>query len=262
VSEPRFFEIADGRVEYVWFGPPPSDAPAIVCLHDGLGCAALWRDFPARLAEATGCGVVAYSRFGYGASSPCDLPRPLTFMHAEGLRVLPGVLEALDVRECVLLGHSDGGSIALVYAGGTPAPQVRGLVLEAAHVFCEELSVRSIAAAREEFERGDLRARLARWHGANVDCAFHGWAGAWLDPGFRRWDLQEYLPGVRVPVLCIQGEDDEYGTRAQVDAIAAKAGGPVETSMLPGCGHTPHRDRAEEVLAAASAFVQRVLGRP
>lgn len=176
-------------------------------------------------------------------------------MHDEGLRVLPALLAAAQVRECVLVGHSDGGSIALVYAGGTPAPVLRGVITEAAHVFCEDLSVRSIRAAREQFLEGPLREGLARYHGNNVDCAFWGWNGAWLDPGFRQWNLEEYLPTIRVPVLAIQGEEDEYGTQAQAESIARQAGAGAETRMLRDCRHTPHRDQPEETLSAMARFI-------
>ena len=252
---------ADGRrLEYAWHGPPPEEAPTLVFLHEGLGCVSLWRDFPARLAEATGCGALVYSRAGYGRSDPVPLPRPVRFMHHEGLRVLPEVLEAAGVRDAVLVGHSDGASIALVHAGSGAAPRVRALVLEAPHVFVEELSVRSIAAIGEAYRTTDLRGKLARHHGENVDCAFLGWNGVWLDPEFRAWNIEEYLPGVRVPVLVVQGEDDEYGTLAQVEAVERQVSGPVETVLLPGCGHSPHRDRPERVLEEMARFVGRVFG--
>jgi pimeloyl-ACP methyl ester carboxylesterase len=231
-----------------------------VLLHEGLGCVSLWRDFPARLAEATGLRTLAFSRAGYGASDPEPLPWPVTFMHRQALEVLGPVLDAAGIDDAVLVGHSDGASIALVHAGGAdPTGRVRGLALLAPHVFCEDLTIRSIEAARDAYEHGDLRERLARHHGASVDNAFRGWNGAWLDPGFRAWSIEEYLPRVRVPVLVIQGEDDEYGTRRQLDAIAAACPGPVETLLLPGCGHSPHRDRPQETLRAIAAFVRRLV---
>ena len=248
------------RLECAWHGPAPDRAPTLVFLHEGLGCVELWREFPAQLAAATGCGALVYSRRGYGRSDPCELPRPLTYMHDEGLQVLPSLLAAAQVRECVLVGHSDGGSIALVYAGGTPAPLLRGVITEAAHVFCEDLSVRSIQAAREQFLEGPLREGLARYHGKNVDCAFWGWNDAWLDPGFRHWNLEEYLPTIRVPVLALQGEDDEYGTRAQAESIARQAGAGAEIRMFRDCRHAPHRDQPAETLAAMTRFIQGLLG--
>lgn len=257
---PGFLHAGGRRLEYVWHGPPPGEAPTLVFLHEGLGCVSLWRDFPARLAEATGCGALVYSRAGYGRSDPVPLPRPVRFMHDEGLRVLPEVLDAAGVRDAILVGHSDGASIALVHAGSGAADRVRALVLEAPHVFVEDVSVASIAAIGEAYRDTDLRARLARHHGGNVDCAFHGWNGVWLDPEFRAWNIEDCLPRVAVPVLVVQGEADEYGTVAQVEAIRRQAAGPVETVILPGVGHSPHRDAPDATLEAMARFVGRVVG--
>ena len=259
-SNVGFLSVGSTRLEMVWHGPGPDQAPSLVLLHEGLGCVAMWKEFPRRLAEATGCGVLVYSRAGYGRSDPCDLPRPLRYMHDEGLSVLPQVLTAAGVRDCILVGHSDGGSIALVYAGGAEAVPLRGVITLAAHVFCEELSVRSISAAREAYLHGDLRTRLARFHGDNVDCAFWGWNRAWLDPEFRHWNLVEYLPSIRAPVFAVQGTGDEYGTLAQVEAIAEHSGAPAEVLLLPDCRHAPHRDQPEATLSAMSCFVSKVLG--
>lgn len=247
------------QLEYVWHGPPPADAPTLVFLHEGLGCVSLWRDFPARVAEATGCGALVYSRAGYGESQEITLPRPVSFMHDEALITLPEVLIATGVREAVLVGHSDGGSIALIHAGSAkPEAQVRGLVLEAPHVFVENVSVESIARAAENYERGDLRRGLERYHGENVDCAFWGWNKVWLDPQFRSWNIEEYLPRIKTPVLVVQGEDDEYGTLRQVEAIERGCTGPVESVILPQCGHSPHRDQPERTLEAIVAFVKKI----
>ncbi len=254
----RHLTVLGSAREVRWDGPPPDDAPTIVFLHEGLGCVSMWRDFPAMLAEATDCGALTYSRLGYGESDPCPLPRPVRFMHDEGLTVLPALLETAGVRECVLVGHSDGGSIAIVYAGGTPAPPLRGIITEAAHVFCEELSVQSISKARDAFSNGNLRERLERHHGANTECAFLGWNGAWLHPDFVSWNLEEYLPRIHVPMLAIQGEDDEYGTAAQAEAIERQVGGDVEVMMLSDCGHSPHRDQERIVLEAMTKFVRSV----
>jgi pimeloyl-ACP methyl ester carboxylesterase len=247
------------RLEYEWHGPRPEAAPTLVFLHEGLGCVTMWRDFPARLAAATGLGALVYSRAGYGGSDPVPVPRPLRFMHDEALLVLPEVLKAVGIREAILVGHSDGGSIALIHAGGVPATKVQALILEAPHVFAEDLSVRSIALAAESYRQGDLRARLERHHGANVDVAFWGWNRAWLDPGFRSWNIEEYLPRVQCPVLVIQGEDDEYGTLAQIAGIKAGCGGPVLRLVLPGCGHSPHRAQPDGTLLAMANFVGGVL---
>jgi pimeloyl-ACP methyl ester carboxylesterase len=253
------FVVAGGhRLEYAWHGPLPEEAPTLVFLHEGLGCVGMWRDFPREVAAAAGCGALVFSRWGYGKSDPVTPPRPLRYMHDEGLVTLPEVLAATRVRDAILVGHSDGASIAIVHAGSGAAERVRALVLEAPHVFCEEISVRSIAAAKEAFTHGDLRARLARHHGGNVDGAFWGWNGVWLDPGFRAWNIEEYVPHVRVPSLVVQGEDDEYGTLAQVDAIERGAGASVERLVLPACGHAPHRDQPEKTRDAIVNFVRRV----
>jgi pimeloyl-ACP methyl ester carboxylesterase len=242
------------RLEYAWHGPPPDAAPTLVFLHEGLGSVSTWRDFPKRLAEATGCGALVYSRAGYGGSDPVALPRPLRFMHDEAA-VLHEVLDAAAVREAVLVGHSDGASIALIHVG-RDSTRVRGLALEAPHVFVEDVTVCSIERAAESYRTGDLRRVLERHHGANVDVAFWGWNGTWLDPGFRSWDLQEFLPRIRVPVLLVQGEQDEYGTLRQLDAIEAGCSGPVRRVVLPDCGHAPHRDKPEQTLAAMVLFVR------
>jgi pimeloyl-ACP methyl ester carboxylesterase len=247
------------RLEYAWHGPGPDSAPTLVFLHEGLGSVSTWRDFPARLAEATRCGALVYSRAGYGGSDPVPLPRPLRFMHDEAL-ALAEVLGAAGVREAILVGHSDGASIALIYAGGGQAALVRGLALEAPHVFVEDVTVRSIEAAASAYLSGDLRRALERHHGANVDVAFWGWNRAWLDPGFRAWSLEEFLPRVEVPVLLVQGEQDEYGTLLQLEAIEAGCGGPVQRAVLPDCGHAPHRDQPERTLSAMAAFVRGVIG--
>ena len=248
------------RLEYAWHGPPPDAAPTLVFLHEGLGSVSTWRDFPKRLAEATGCGALVYSRAGYGGSDPVPLPRPIRFMHDEA-RVLPEVLDAAAVREAVLVGHSDGASIALIHAGSGPSPRVRGLALEAPHVFVEDVTVRSIEKAAVHYETATLRRALERHHGTNVDVAFQGWNRAWLDPAFRSWNVEEFLPAIRVPVLVVQGEQDEYGTLRQLDAIEAGCAGPVRRLVLADCGHAPHRDQPDETLTAMATFVRETIAR-
>jgi pimeloyl-ACP methyl ester carboxylesterase len=246
----ELLHIGPHRLEYAWAGEP--GARALVLLHEGLGSVGLWRDFPVRLSEAAGLPVFAYSRPNYGRSSPsAPLPRPVRYMHDEAL-LLPEVLRAAGISEPVLFGHSDGASIALLHAAAQP---VRGLVLEAPHVFAEELSLESIARAREAYEGGDLRARLSRWHD-EVDAAFWGWNGPWLHPGFRGWNLTGCLTSIQAPTLLIQGAADEYGTLAQIEAIQRGLPTRAETLILPGAGHSPHKDRESEVLAATSRFIR------
>jgi pimeloyl-ACP methyl ester carboxylesterase len=216
----------------------------------------MWRDFPRQVAEATGHEVLVYSRHGYGRSAPLTAPRSLRFMHDEALVVLPELLDTLEIRRPILLGHSDGASIAIIHAGGS-GRDVAGLVLLAPHVMVEEISVASIAAARTAYAQGELRARLGRHHD-DVDGAFRGWNEVWLSPEFRDWSIEEYLPRITCPVLAIQGEEDEYGTMEQVDRIGRTIP-HAQILKLARCGHSPHRDGAEEVLEAIRGFVERVL---
>jgi pimeloyl-ACP methyl ester carboxylesterase len=251
--------LSGGAVEYRHTGPQPADAPVLVLLHEGLGCAALWRDFPETLAAATGCGVFAYSRYGYGGSAPCELPRPLDYMEREGEDVLPELLDAIGFARGLLVGHSDGASIAAIHGGAHADPRVAGLVLMAPHFFTEPDGLASIRAARRAFEKGDLRAKLAKYHGANVDTAFRGWNGAWLDPGFEAWNIERYLPRIAVPVLAIQGADDEYGTEAQLEALERGCAAPVEIALLDDCRHAPFLEQPEATLARIRDFVARCL---
>ena len=251
----EYITVGGRRLEIARHGPSPAEAPTLVFLHHGLGCVGTWRDFPARLATATGCGAIVYGRLGYGRSDPCSLPRSPRFMHDEGLEVLPELLDVAGVRECVLLGHSDGGSIAIIYAGGTSAAPLRGVITEAAHVFFEPMTVHALREAKESYERGELRERLGKHHGSNTDCAFRGWNDTWLHPGFVNWDLREYLPHVKVPMLVIQGADDEYGTTAQVETIVRHTAAETQTMMLPDCGHSPHLEQEALMLEAMRSFV-------
>jgi pimeloyl-ACP methyl ester carboxylesterase len=248
------------RLEASWHGPAPAEAATLVFLHDGLGCVELWRDFPRRLAEATGCGALVYSRLGHGRSDPGELRRSLRFMHEEAM-VLPEVLDAAGVRQAILVGQSDGGSIAIIHAGSPGARRVRAIVTEAAHVFSEEKTRQAITAAMQEYRHGALRQKLRRYHGENVDSVFGGWAGAWLDAGFGDWNIEAYLPRVRAPLFAIQGDADEYGTLGQVDAIEAGCGGRFERLILAGTGHSPHREQPERVIRAIAHFLEPVLAR-
>jgi pimeloyl-ACP methyl ester carboxylesterase len=229
----------------------------MVFLHEGLGSVAMWRDFPQRVADATGCEAVVYSRYGYGRSERLEQARDTRYMHDEGLKALPEFLDRLAIDKPFLFGHSDGASIALIHAGGCTRP-VRGLIAMAPHVMVEPISITSIAAAKLAYESSDLPERLGRYH-KDVDAAFWGWNDIWLHPDFLAWNIEEYLPRITAPILAIQGEDDEYGTMAQIDRIACKAS-DVELVALADCRHSPHKDQPEAVIAAVAEFVVRILG--
>ncbi len=250
--------IGGTRLEFVRLrsAHPRDDAPAIVFLHEGLGSLAMWRDFPQRIADATGCEAVVYSRAGYGRSDAASLPRAVRYMHDEGLEVLPALLASLAIEKPILFGHSDGGSIALICAGGTETP-LSGLILIAPHVMVEDISVASIAQAKVAWQTTDLPTRLGKYH-ADVDAVFRGWNDIWLHPDFRAWNVEEYLSGIACPVLAIQGEDDEYGTMAQVERIAAQIR-DVDLVKLADCRHSPHKDQPEAVIEAVGNFVTRLL---
>jgi pimeloyl-ACP methyl ester carboxylesterase len=252
------FTVDGKRIEAAWHGPPPDRAPTLVLLHEGLGCVATWKDFPKLLAERTGCGVLVYSRPGYGKSDPAPLPWRPSYMHDEANTVLPAVLDQAKVRKAILVGHSDGASIAAILAGSRQDFRIRGLVLMAPHFFVEDMGLRAIEAAKTAYDTGSLRARLARYHD-HVDVAFRGWSGAWLDPAFRAWRIDDCVAHIRVPILIIQGEDDEYGTVAQVQLAEDDAYCPVDVTMLADCRHSPHLDQPEATLTAVAAFVHRLL---
>lgn len=235
---------------------PRAGAPAMVFLHEGLGSVSMWRDFPQRVADATGCEAIVFSRHGYGKSTPIAEPRGVRYMHDEALTTLPALLDALGVEAPFLFGHSDGGSIALIHAGGARRP-LAGIIVMAPHVLVEAVSVTSIEEAKLAYRNTDLKGRLGRYH-ADVDSAFWGWNDIWLHPDFRAWNIEEYLPTIACPVMAIQGEDDEYGTMDQIERIAQ--GAPdVDLVKLADCRHSPHKDQPEAVIEAVAGFVARIL---
>jgi pimeloyl-ACP methyl ester carboxylesterase len=235
-------------------GPPGDDRPPLVFLHEGLGSVELWRTFPDQVRAAAGePTTLVYSRAGYGRSSPVEHPWPVGYMHREALEVLPEVLARLGLERPVLIGHSDGASIALLHAGsGHP---VAGLVLLAPHVFVEDVSVAGIAAAGAAYPSTGLRERLARYHD-DVDGVFWGWNDVWRSSAFRDWNIEPFLFGIEVPVLAIQGDADEYGTLAQLDAIEAGVRGPFERLVVAGGGHVLHTGDARQLVDAVSRFVR------
>lgn len=250
----------DGRaleIEAAWIEPAGADAgrAPLVFLHEGLGSLSMWKDFPALLCAAAGRRGLVYSRPGYGRSTQ---KRPdehwgLDFMHVQAQRVLPALLDALRVEGPVaLFGHSDGGSIALIHAATFPA-KVEAAIVLAPHILVEAFGLESIREARAAYDHGDLRRRLARYH-ADVDSAFRGWNDIWLHPDFPAWNIEALLPRIACPVLAIQGHDDVYGTMAQIDGIAARVG-RTRLLKLDACGHSPHRDRPADVVAASAGFL-------
>jgi pimeloyl-ACP methyl ester carboxylesterase len=253
LDDAGFLDIGPQHLEYRMIGPRPAEAPTLVLLHEGLGCVGLWGDFPEKLQQATGCGVFVYSRAGYGKSSPVKLPRPLSYMHDEARDTLPKLLDAIGFQRGLLIGHSDGASIALIHAAHRP---VSGLVLIAPHVFVEEICLQAIRATRESYLRGDLRELLARHHD-DPDAAFWGWCDVWLDPVFVNWSLENEARRVSAPTLLIQGAEDPYGSLEQLARIEARARGYVERLVLDS-GHNPHFDHHRRVTDAIKTFLARL----
>ncbi len=254
----RHVTAAGRRLEYYRTREAAAGAPVLVFLHEGLGSAGLWRDFPARLAARTGLPGLVYSRYGYGGSDVLVEVRGVDYMHREALDSLPALRSALGLDDVILVGHSDGGSIALIHAGAGKWP-VRGLMLMAPHVFVEDETIAGIEDAKLAYDTTDLPGRIARHH-TDGEKTFRGWNDIWLLPPFRDWNIEEHLPGVTAPTLVLQGESDEYGTGAQLDAIAAQVSGPCETRLIPDCRHSPQRDQPEIVLDAMAAFAARLTG--
>lgn len=244
------------RLEYQWIPGRRRRAPTLVFLHECLGCIELWRDLPERITAKTGCGAVVYSRYGSGRSDPLQEPRTDTYLHTEALETLPDVLEQLDVTDPLLIGHSDGATIALMYAGSGRWP-VRGLVAMAPHVFVEDVTIAGIEHRKADFVASAMTARLGRYHTDPVS-TFNGWCDTWLKPSFRNWNIEAYVAGITCPVLLIQGHDDEYATMAQLDAIERAVSGPTTRLELTDCGHVPFRDHPESVIGAICDFINKL----
>jgi pimeloyl-ACP methyl ester carboxylesterase len=252
MHQPGELIVGGKRLETLWLTSAQPGRPTIVMLHEGLGSIGLWKDFPDRVAARTGCGVFVYSRYGHGGSDRLAEKRTVGYMHHEGEIVLPRLLAEAGIERPILLGHSDGGSIALIYAAKYP-DSTRGLILEAPHVFVEDLSVKSIAEAKTAYETTDLPRKLSRYH-QHAEATFWGWNDIWLDPRFRSWNIESCLDSIRCPVLVIQGEDDEYGTVRQIEAIQARIPS-TQILLLPHCRHSPHRDQPEATLDRVAEFV-------
>jgi pimeloyl-ACP methyl ester carboxylesterase len=253
-----FLTVDARRIEYRFTGHPGGHRTDVVLLHEGLGCVSMWRDFPERLAEATGSRVLAYSRVGHGRSSPAG-PRTPDYHLEESRRWLPALLDGLGVRRPLLYGHSDGATIALIHAAEQPR-DVAGVVAIAPHVKVEDITIDGLGRAKTAYQTTRLRSRLALHHD-DVDAVFWGWNATWLNPAFRGWNIEHLLPAIEAPVLAIQGIDDEYATLEQIDSIARAVPG-TEPLVLAACGHSPHREQTAAVLEASRRFVARVERRP
>lgn len=227
----------------------------LVLLHEGLGCVELWRDFPEKLCRSSGYSVTTYSRTGYGNSTPIELPRPINYMRREAQLFLPQLLTRLAIERPVLLGHSDGATIALEFAAAFPQA-LSALILMAPHVFVEDEAIAAIDEANLAYDKGELRKKLERYHGDNVDNAFRGWCDTWLDPAFRSWDMRSALKNIQAPTLQFQGSADEYGTLAQTQSIESENGGQVTTVIFDDCGHSPHQDKPAETLNEIVNFIK------
>jgi pimeloyl-ACP methyl ester carboxylesterase len=259
VSRRRFDILVDNHRLCAEFIDPSTKGrantkPTLVFLHEGFGSIGQWGDFPAALSMATGCPALLYDRYGYGNSAPLIAPLSLRYMHEEALNCLPQVLKQCKIDDPILVGQSDGASIALIFAG-VHTDRVRGVISEAAHVFIEDITIEGIREAVKAFDTTSLRELLARYHGENTEMMFRSWTNLWLSPESKKWNIEEYLPGITCPVLAIQGQDDEYGTVSQIESIAARVSGPVESMLVPKCAHVPHHQAREEVLTAMMRFI-------
>ena len=242
-------------VEYRKFSGSKTD-PTIVLLHEGLGSISAWKDFPELLCDATGMSVFLYSRVGYGNSSPIELPRSIDFHSDEAVRGLPKVLAAAQIERCILIGHSDGASIAIIYAGTKSIDhQVERLILLAPHILAEKKCITAVGHAISAYENGKLRKALRKFHGENTECAFRGWSGVWTDLQFSRWSIEEYLSSIKIPVLAIRGKDDPYNTTIHLDSIKEKVSGEVQCFNLSNCAHAPHQDQETQVLRLIKEFL-------
>ena len=232
-----------------------TDPPTLVFLHEGLGCIEMWRDFPETLCKSAGCHGLVYDRKGYGGSEKYEGPWPVNYLQIESLLYLPALLRAFGIDNAILVGHSDGGTIALITAA-THGNLIRGIITEAAHIFVEKITIEGIHKTVQAFETTSLKEKLERYHNENTTSIFYRWADRWLSPEFRNWNIREELLNITCPLLLLQGEDDEYGTRAQVEGIAAGVSGPVNVKLIPDCGHTPHFQAKDTVLSEMTRFIE------
>ena len=249
--------VQNQKIEVEWHRGD-SNKPTLVFLHEGLGCTSLWKEFPFTLSQMTQCNAFVFSRPGYGKSDPCTLPWKINFMHAQAMKFIPAVLRAAEILDHVIIGHSDGGSMGIVYAGSSHANRLKGLITMAAHVFCEAITLEAIREAKNQYLHHDLKNRLEKYHGPNTKNAFWGWNNLWLTPGFVHWNIQKYLNRIKVPMQAIQGRQDQYGTPAQLTAIASGVM-DCETHLIEHCRHAPHQDQKETILKLMAGYIQKIL---
>jgi pimeloyl-ACP methyl ester carboxylesterase len=243
-----YYEKIEGKTEY----------PTLVFLHEGLGCHTMWKGFPGQLCKQTQCPGLVYDRLGFGKSSPVTSARTIRYLHDSALHELPYVLEqCIPGRPYILIGHSDGGSINLIFGAERP-PFLKGIITEAAHVFVEPVTVAEIRKVDKAFKKGEMRG-LSRYHGEKTEYVFRAWADTWLSDSFQFWNIESLLPEIQCPMLVIQGSDDQYGTERQVEAIVSKSSGRARPVLLENCGHSPHREMPVPVLDIMSGFIEQII---
>ena len=256
----NFLTLGSKKIEIQWHRKNETRLPTLIFLHEGLGCATMWKDFPAKVSQNTGCPSLVFSRFGYGNSDPCPLPWKINFMHKQALHILPEIIKQAQIKNYLLIGHSDGGSIAIIFAGSPCARGLKGMITQSAHVFCEQITVDCIRQAKINYEQHHLKQGLEKYHGSNTENAFRGWNDVWLHPKFINWNIEKYLNRIRVPLLAIQGHDDQYGTIKQIQSIKSHV--PlVKTCIIDDCRHSPHLEQPEHVLDIMTHFIQQLLAR-
>ncbi len=254
----EFLKIASGNIEILWHKKGHKDSPTLIFLHEGLGCVDTWKDFPLKLSQKTGCPALVFSRFGYGRSDLEPLPWKINFMHKNALKILPEILKQAKIKDYILIGHSDGGSIGIIFAGSPYATSLKGLITISAHVFCEQITKDCIKDAKINFEQNGLKQSLAKYHGKNTENAFWGWNDVWLNPNFMHWNIEKYLGRIKVPMLSIQGKEDQYGTHKQIDSIKDQVKN-IETSLMDECKHAAHLEQPEKTLQIMTEFIHKIL---
>jgi pimeloyl-ACP methyl ester carboxylesterase len=256
-----YLQLGSKKIEIQWHPDGDKDFPTLIFLHEGLGCTRMWKDFPEKLSRMTNCPGLVFSRLGYGKSDSSPLPWKINFMHEQALKILPWIIRKAQIKRYILIGHSDGGSIGTIFSGSPKVKSSRGLmglITEAAHVFCEQITVDCIQQAKINYEHHNLKQGLEKYHGSNTENAFRGWNDIWLNPKFMFWNIEKYLSKIKIPMLAIQGENDQYGTKKQIESIKHNVTN-IETHLLDNCRHAPHLDQPEIVLNLMSQFIYQII---